>query len=325
MKLQNILFVFLLSLICFAAVFCSSEKNRSEIVLSGPAVDASFPMVCMAARNVNLDGKKIRFIPWSSPDQLRALVSGKQIDLAAVSTNASANLYNRGISVRQLLVSVPGNGEIIASFNISRLSDLKGKTIVMPFKGDTPDIVFQLVMKKCGFLHGRDYRMIYSRNPVDVLQYFFSGRADAAFVSEMASSIAIEKMKKEGKKGRFVLPLHKEWKNHFKRETLPVAGICSVGKINSSPHMLSLFIRKYRESVSWCKENPGKAAEIAVKYFPSLKKESVRKRIINSDFKFKKSGDVKSDMLFLYKIFMKKNPALIGHKLPGDNFFSNGR
>jgi NitT/TauT family transport system substrate-binding protein len=52
--------------------------------------------------------KKIEFKLWKNPDELRALILKKEVNFIALPTNVAANLYNKGVDIKLLNVSIWG-------------------------------------------------------------------------------------------------------------------------------------------------------------------------------------------------------------------------
>lgn len=122
--------------------------------------------------------EEIRYEPWKNPDELRARLSSGQADVSAVPTYVGANLYNRDLDVRLInalvwgmLYMVGPDGEQVD------WSSLEGESVVVPFKGDMPDLVFRYLAEKNGLDPEEDLDIQYVSAPPEAVQMLVSGRA----------------------------------------------------------------------------------------------------------------------------------------------------
>lgn len=60
-------------------------------------------------------------------------------------------------------------GMLTRDKNKKTLADFKGCEIVMPFRGDMPDIVFQEIAKKEGLDPKKDFKIQYVTSPIDAM------------------------------------------------------------------------------------------------------------------------------------------------------------
>jgi hypothetical protein len=143
-------------------------------VLSGPFAAVSFPLIHMVESGALKDvAETVEFRSWKDPDQLRvlALDAKSDVDFVAMPTNVAANLYNRGVKLQLINVSTWGVLWMVSrENNLKTLADFKGKEIVMPFRADMPDIVFQVLAEKQGLDVKRDFKLRYVGSPLDAMQ-----------------------------------------------------------------------------------------------------------------------------------------------------------
>ena len=126
----------------FAATALPLRAADSAFTLWGPPVT---PTVLLAVAAQMGEARKIRPFTvksWTSPDQLRAGLLNKSIEISIVPSYVAANLRAQGqpvilhnIMTRGLLAVMSKGKPIIG------LKDLAGQKLVMPFKGDMPDLV----------------------------------------------------------------------------------------------------------------------------------------------------------------------------------------
>jgi NitT/TauT family transport system substrate-binding protein len=121
----------------------TSNGKLEKIIISGPMANVSHPIFRMMETGALDDiANNVVFKLWKNPDQLKAMIINKEVDFVAVPTNVAAILYNKKQPVKLLNVSVWGILEILSrDSSIKTLEDLKGKELVLPWRGDMPDIV----------------------------------------------------------------------------------------------------------------------------------------------------------------------------------------
>ena len=304
-------------------------EKLEKIVLSGPVASVSHPLIHMVESGALDDiAKKVEFRLWKNPDELRALTIQGGADFIAVPSNVAANLYNKGVDIKLLNISVWGIlGMITRDKNLKTLADFKGKTIAMPFRADMPDIVFEEIVKAQGMDPKKDFKLQYMSSPFDAMQMLIMRRVDHALLAEPAISIALKKT------GSFPLKLiapdlyrstdlQKEWGETFKVETkIPQAGMAVIGDMIKNKHVIERFNEEYNKSLQWYKENPKQAGELVVKTIPMLDASGVTNSIKHVQLNTIKALDAKKDLEFFYKMLEQNNPKTIGGKLPNDGFY----
>ena len=308
----------------------AAEKIKLEkLVLSGPVASVSHPLIHMAATGALDDiAKKVEFKLWKNPDELRALTLKGGADFIAVPTNVGVNLYNKGVDIKLLNVSVWGIlGMLTRDKTLKTLADLKGKEIAMPFRADMPDILFEEIVKAQGMDPKKDFKLQYVGNPMDAMQMLITRRVDHALLAEPAISIALRKTKSFPLK--IIAPdlyrsadLQNEWGKTFKVEAkVPQAGMAVLGDIGKNEHFIKRFKEEYNKSLVWYKSNPKEAGELIVKTLPMLDPLGVADSIEHVRLNIVSAKDAKKDLEFFYNILKSNNPKTIGGKLPNDGFY----
>lgn len=321
--------IFFAVLVLFSTNLLAAEKLE-KLVLSGPFASVSHPLAYIIENNKLADvAKKVEFVLWNNPDELRALTIQGGADFVAVPTNVGANLFNRGVKIRLLNVSVWGIlGMVTRDNNFKTLKDFKGKEVVVPFRSDMPDIVFQTLLKKQGIDPKKDISIKYVATPIDAMQSMIMRREDNVLLAEPAISMALIKTKSFPVS--IIAPtiyrsvdLQEEWGRVFGTNgDIPQAGIAELG--THSDEVVKRFNEEYANALAWYKANPKQAGELTEKYFPMFKAEAVEKSIPNVRLKVKNAFSVKSDLESFFTILLNDNPKLVGNKLPSETFyFSN--
>ncbi|PLY09486.1 MAG: ABC transporter substrate-binding protein [Arcobacter sp.] len=320
----------LLSVLVMAVFLFSSEiKEQITIKVAGPFASVSHPIIHMAQNQSLKDlGINIEFVLWKNPDELRALILSKDINFIAIPTNVAANLYNKGIDIKLLNVSIWGIlGMISRDPTLKTLKDFKGKEIVVPFRADMPDIIFKELIKKSGLDSQKDFNLRYVSSPIDAMQMLILRRVDHALLAEPAISIALRKTKSFPLS--VVAPdlyrsvdLQKEWGKLFvTKAKLPQAGIAYIGDTKGKEELINRFLQEYSKSLVWYKENPVEASKLIVKELPMLEEKGLADSISHILFENIKALDAKDDLDFFFNILKKNDPKSIGGEIPNSNLY----
>jgi NitT/TauT family transport system substrate-binding protein len=300
-----------------------------RIVLAGPPAIVSAPLIHMAQSNA-LAGvaQTTEFTLWRDPDQLRVMALGRKADVLAMPSNVAANLYNRGAGVRLLNISTWGALWIVTRDAQRRqLDDYRGEEIAVPFRGDMPDLMLQLLAAKQGLDLRRDLRLRYVPTPMEALQLLLTRRVRHALLAEPAVSLALRKTQSfpiglvapELHRG---LDVQQEWGRLFARAPrLPQAGIAAVGAVREQPQVLAAVQQAYARSVAWCRAHPLECGELMAQRIDMLTPDAVADAIATSQLDAVPAAQARPELEFFFAQLHARDPALLGGKLPDAGFF----
>lgn len=320
---------------CLAAAFFALatpvQARLPKLVLSGPYAAVSNPLIHMAESGALKDlAEVVEFRPWKDPDQLRvlALDAKADADFVAMPTNVAANLYNRGVRLKLLNVSTWGVLWMVSRENHLRtLADFKGKEILMPFRADMPDIVFQALAEKQGLDARRDFKLRYVGTPLDAMQLLITRRADHALLAEPAVSVALRKTKSfpisvVAPELHRSVDLQQEWGRVMQRRArIPQAGIVALGKAGDDPALVEKFQKAYAASLAWCEKEPDACGRLVARRVEMLTPEGVADSVRVDNAVFVAAQDARPELEFFFGLLHAKQPALIGGKLPDEGFY----
>ena len=306
----------------------SDTHKVKQLVISGPPANVSHPIFKMIEDGVfNELADKVVFKMWKNPDQLRAMIINKEVDFVAVPTNVASILYNKKQPIKLLNVSVWGILEILSKEkSVKSIEDLKGKELVVPWRGDMPDLVLQSVIKQKG-LKEDDIKLIYVSNPMDAAQQLILGKADNILLPEPATSMVLRKT------GSFpvkmiaptvfrAIDLQKEWGEGYKRATkIPQAGIAVVGDMIEKKEIVAKFEKEYAKAMEWYKAHPKESGELVVKYVEMFNAQAISDSIEHVQLEIKSATNSKEELEFFFNVLKEKDPKIIGGALPDENFY----
>ncbi len=319
----------ILGLVLLFAINTVAQEKMDKLVLSGPMASVSHPLIHMIETGALKDvAQKIEFRMWNNPDELRALTLKGGADFIAIPTNVAANLYNKGVDIKLVNVSVWGILNIITrDKTLKTLADFKGKEIAMPFRADMPDIVFEEIIKKQGMDLKKDFKLKYLGSPIDAMQMLIMRRVDHALLAEPATSMALRKTQSYPLK--LVAPdlyrgpdLQKEWGKTFNvASRIPEAGVSVIGDAGNNKYLIKRFNEEYAKSLAWYKANPVKAGKMVAKYISMLDADAVADSINYVTLDMVDAKDSRKDLEFFLGILKSNNPKSIGNKIPDSRFY----
>lgn len=318
----------LLALAAVLAVPAHADK-LPLLVLGGPPASVSDALVRMVDSGALSDiAERVEFLPWRDPDQLRVIALDKKADVLAMPVNVAANLYNRGVPLKLLNVSTWGILWVVTrDANVHTLADLRGKEIAMPFRGDMPDLLFNLIAQREGIDVKKDIKLRYVASPIDAMQLLILRQVDNALLAEPAVSMALRKthsfpisvVAPQLYRG---IDLQKEWGRAFKRDArIPQAGIVVMGALRDNAALAARIEQEYAKALQWCQANAKQCGEGVAKRVPMISAEAAADAIASSPLDAVPAAKARPDVEFLFKLLLERSPGLVGGKLPDDGFY----
>jgi NitT/TauT family transport system substrate-binding protein len=305
-----------------------ASQKLEKIIVAGPAANVSHPIFKMIEDGVLKEyADKVEFKLWKNPDQLRAMIINKEVDFVAIPTNVASILYNKKQPIKMLNVSVWGILKILVrDEKVKHLEDLKGQELVVPWRGDMPDIVLRAIMKKKG-LGKEDIKLIYVSNPMDAAQQLIMRRADNILLPEPATSMVLRKTKSFPVS--IIAPtvfrgidLQKEWGDVYKREAkIPQAGMAVVGDMIEKKEIVKKFEEEYAKAMQWYKTHKKESGELVVKYVEMFNEDAIADSIDHVQLDVKKAIDSQEELNFFFDVLKEDNPKIIGGSLPDEAFY----
>ena len=314
-----------------AAPAASTPARLPKLTLSGPFAAVSFPLIHMVESGALKDvAETVEFIPWKDPDQLRvlALDSKQPADFIAMPSNVAANLYNRGVKLKLINIYTWGVLWLVSRDpKLKTLADFQGKEVLMPFRADMPDIVFQTLAAKAGLDPKKNFRLRYVGTPLDAMQLLIARRADHALLAEPAVSMALRKTKSFPVS--LIAPdlyrsvdLQQEWGRLLQREArIPQAGIVAMGKVLAHPALIERFQKAYAASLRWCEQQPQECGALVARRIDLLTPEAVADSVRVDNAVFVTAADAQPELTYFFQLLYERQPGLIGGKLPAPDFY----
>jgi NitT/TauT family transport system substrate-binding protein len=326
-------FIIILLFFCLALPFTfaansslrGGTKKVEKLVLSTPVATISIPMAYIVENQLLQDyAKRVELVKWDSNEQFRAQVLGGSVDFVTMPVNAACLFYNKGIKLKMVKVSMWKLFYIVSKDDsVKTISDLKGKKVVVPFRGDIPDVLLRYLCSVEKIDPLKELNLQYVPSLLDTTASIIGGQADYGLMIEPAASMAIMKAAEKNIVLKRVIDLQAEWCKHTGKQggIMPISGVAVLPRLAANPPLLAAFSKAYDAGVKWANANPEAAAKLAVKYFKGINAPAFQESIKYVHFESKSTATVKREIESMFKAFLKINPDSIGAKLPNEQFY----
>jgi NitT/TauT family transport system substrate-binding protein len=293
-----------------ATTTTAAPAKLDKLTLVAPPGPMAIPMAYLKVNN-RLAGvaAETDLVIWENPDQLKAIVAGKQGDFVTVPSNTAAIFYNKGLELQLLDISVWNITYLVTRDPAAAdFTDIKGQSLVVPFQGSVPDVTFQYIAAKEGLDPLTDFDLRYATDPTQAAQLLVSGQVDNAVLSEALATAVLLQTKDAEKPLRKAFAFDKAWEAAAgPGATSPIAG--TVATPNAA--------------VDWMLANPEEAGLLVETELPDLglKAPVMTAALKGITWKYTPALEAKPSLAAFYTALMELSPEVIGGKLPDDGFY----
>ena len=302
----------------------SQNQQLEKLTIGGSPIVITVLLAYLSEQpQIKALAREVDFRLWKTHDQLRAEAVSGQLQISATPTSLAANLYQRGVPIKLLNVLVWGVLNLWSrDENISTWEDLKGKKVLIPFRGGLPAQLFFYLASENGLAPEQELDIQYTTDFAQAVQLLLAQRGDAALLSEPAGTGAEIQGEARGIPIRVVLNLQREWGQVTGKEPrIPQAGTLALTSlIDQHPEVIQLVQTELKTAISWARENPNQAAELGSKYL-RLKPRAVERSLAKTPLEMVTAVEARGDLEFWFSRLMEKNPKLLGGKLPDAGFY----
>lgn len=241
--------------------------------LSAPPVREAIPLVCMADRPPRVEGREgAVFLPWSTPEQLRALIATGKVDVAIMTLASAAVVHSKG--VRCAVVAVFSGPAWIVSTNqaLSGVEMLRGEEILLPFgPGEMPEVLLRILMRE----HGLRFVPRHVGSALEAVGMLRGGRARYAFLVEPAAGKAMTALGLRADAGgtgvRGCLDIRALWAETFPQSpSMPLGALIVFGALADSREAREAIRAGYAAGAARAREDPRRALGVTAGAFPAL-------------------------------------------------------
>ncbi|MDO4434959.1 MAG: ABC transporter substrate-binding protein [Cardiobacteriaceae bacterium] len=305
-----------------AALSALPSRAQEGLTLWGPPVA---PTVLLAVAAEMGEARKIMPFSvksWKNPDQLRAGLLNKSISMSIVPSYVAANLRAQGQPVllhnimTHGLLSIMSKNDKLESFH-----HLVGQKIVMPFKGDMPDLVLQVLANKHQV--SLENMVTYTATPPESVALFLNKDFNHALLPEPLASASILRGKQSGVTVERSIKLDHLWNQTFNTQHgIPQAGLLvSESALVEHKDFLQALDGDLIRAVSWVMENRKTAAEMASRYMPAPI-SALELSFEHAALSAVRTKDIADEVLQFLNIMHELNPKITGGKPVDSALFS---
>ena len=314
--MKKFLAILLSLIIIIGATACSKTKKTGVTVnigvLKGPTgMSAAW---LMDQNDQKLSANEYNFTVAGTPDAITGQLINGDMDIAALPTNAISALYNKTEGKISVLgVNALGVLYILENGNsINSVSDLAGKTILASGKGSTAEYVLNYILEKNGVIA----EIVWAAEHSEAATLALKGDYDIVMLPEPF----VTNVTAKSDAFRVALDLTEEWEALGNGE-LTMGGIAvRTAFLEEHPDAVKAFVDEYGKSVAFTNSQPEDAAKLIAKY--EIAAEEVAKNAIpRCNIVWLHGKDYKAVLENFLGVVYNANPAGIGGKMPGNDFY----
>jgi NitT/TauT family transport system substrate-binding protein len=247
------------------------------------------------------------------------LVKG-EFDIAAIPCNLASVLYNKtqgkiklaGINTLGVLYIVE-TGE-----SITKVEDLKGKTIYSTGLGTTPQFTLNYLLASHGIDPEKDVTIEYKTEATEVAAML--SKADDAIAMLPQPYVTTVMMNND--KVKIALDVAKEWEAISKDGSSVVTGVVVVRSefLENNQEAVDAFLAEYATSAIYVNTNVEEASALVEK-FDIFKAAVIKKAMPFCNITFLQGEEMKTKVNGYLTVLYNQNPQAVGGTLPADDFY----
>lgn len=304
-----------------AALAALPLRAEETLTLWGPPVTPTVLLAVAAQQGAARKIRPFKVEAWKSPDQLRAGLINKTIEISIVPSYVAANLRAQGQKVVLYNIMTTGLLVLLAKDKaIASIKELDGQKIVMPFKNDMPDLVLQILAAKAG-LDLKD-KLTYTATPPEAVMLFLQKDFPVAQLPEPLVSAALLQGKKLQVPVQRGLRLDTAWNEAFgTKNGMAQAGLMvSEAFLKEQGEFLTALQQDLQDAVAWVAAHPAEAAQLASAYMPAPL-PALEQSFPHSGLCALRASDIGEEILLFLKELHRLNPKVVGGTQPDASLF----
>lgn len=301
-----------------------AQTTIETLALYGPPAGPSVTLAHAVATNRFADiAANATMTAWRTPDELRAGLTSGSILLSVVPVQAAANLYNRGFPIR--LANVMTNGLLyVASGDpaIASVPDLRGRKVAVPFRGDTPEILFGQVLAHHGLNAETDLEITFAGTPIEAMQLLLAGQVDAALTAEPSTTAAVIQGRQAGKEIRRAIDLQAEWGVMTgAAPVVPQAGLAITGAfLDAHSDVVPAILSALEAATADVLADPSAAAAHATEAL-GMPAPLLAASVPHSNLVARPAAEARADIERMLTAMTGADMAAVNGRLPDDAFY----
>jgi len=263
------------------------------------------------------------FSAWRTPDELRAGLTSGTIAVSVVPVQAAATLYNRGFPIRLANAMTDGLLYLLAEDpGIAAIPDLAGRHVAVPFRGDTPEIIFGQILAHHGLEAEQDLHITHVGTPIEAMQLMLAGRVDAALTAEPSTSAGVLRARMAGRTLRRAVDIQATWGAMTgAAPVLPQAGLAlTQGFLDEHGAILPALLAAIEAATADVRADPRAAAASASGPL-GLPAPVLAASIPQSNLVARPASEARADIERMLTAMAGPGMERLGGRLPDDGFY----
>ena len=346
MKTKFALLLFIIFALC-ALSACSNATDVADEPITVMLVDGA-PLLSMTYMMsddfAGIDGYDISFTMTNNVDAIVAALLNGEPDFAIAPINVAAMMSNNGSGYRLAAVTIWGIMHIVSDQDVSSLEDLKGETIVAFGRSGTPGITLRAILRQNNIDFAEPDNVSFTPDPDKVSIVYLTAASDVrdaiatgmevggktvsfGLLAEPVATAITGFANNAGRAG--FLPrinLQTEWARNHNGDIYPQAALIFHERLLAdNAGFVNEFISMVEQSSVYANKSPVEIGDLAV----SLGSIAIPNgTIVGNAFNagrlpidFTSAIDAKSAVDAYLQVFMDENAALIGGRIPADDFY----
>lgn len=330
--MKKIVSLLLAVLMIFSLTACqndtanNSDKQTAEkkiecdiFVLQGPTGIGAVSLWDKAEKGETSIDYKFNMVA-ANEDIVAKVVNG-DADIAAVATNVASNLYNKtNGNVSVIAINTLGVLNVVTKDeNIKTIADLKGKTIYLPGQGANPEFITNYILEKNNLKVGTDVKLEFVGDGSELVPKIIGDKENKVVViapQPVATTITVQ-----DKNAKIAINLNDEWDKCTDTNLVMGSVIVNNKFLKENPDAVKTFLKDYENSVKAVNADPKTAGTLCEKYGVVPKAAIATKAIPYCNIVCQTGAELKANLSAYLKFLFDIKPALVGEKLPSDEFY----
>lgn len=261
------------------------------------------------------------FTMKTQADELAAMLTNGELDIALVPANMASVLYNKtdkaasviNINTLGVLYIVTGDD------SIKSIADLKGKTVYLTGKGTTPEYTINYLLT-ANNLTAEDVKLEYKSEATEVAAILKEDSMAVGLLPQPFATVACA----QNEEVEMVIDLTDEWdKVQGEQGSRLVTGVTIADNdfINENESEIQTFLEEYKDSVEFVNSDPEAAASLVVAAGIIEKEEIAKQAIPYCNITYIAGADIQPVLSGYLQVLYDQDPQSVGGKLPDDYFY----
>ncbi len=292
------------------------ENVRLALLSGSTGLGASKLIVDAKAKNT-VNDYAIEVI--ADPTAVIAGIKTGKYDLAALPVNVAAKLYNMpDVEVQVVALNTLGVLYVLETETktVTSVASLKGKTIYTTGEGATPQYILEYVLNKNGLTVGSDVTVIY-RATADEVQADAQTSGAVVMLPEPKATVVTKAMTNVS----YALDMTTEWDKVADSKLTQGCIVATKSFAQEHKQALDAFLGEYKLSVEFINKADDSAAQAVVDAGIIGKAPVAKIAIPKSNLVCYEGNEMKTALSGTLSVLHGLNPASVGGKLPGDDFY----